>query len=138
MNSVDLRRFLLLLAVSILSACGEQVASGTNVVARWARCESSADPNEKPYPLLKSVNWVSDKLMVDVEDRDYCAGSVVSNPGYSRLDGDLVQLSWSWMVPVDPSSGKPEATKCTCKHAVRFELSKLPLRDYKIVLARKQ
>lgn len=81
--------------------------------------------------------WVSGKLIVEVRDRDYCAGSSVADVSYSLRDERIVHLQWIWAVQRD-KAGRPETTKCGCDKNIRFELSNLAVRDYKIILDKKQ
>lgn len=123
-------------AVVLLASCSakQEVAEATNIVARWSTCSESAGGSTNHTALEKSA-WVNDKLIVDVKDNDYCGGTAVSNLGYA-VDGSSLKIRWTW-TPKQTSGGAPAPlTACRCDHAIRFELSNIPRREFNIGLVR--
>ncbi len=110
------------------------VAAGPDITARWRACPGSTGGPTNQTVLEKS-GWTDGKLMIDVRDNDNCGGTVVSDLGYT-VDGETVRLHWTWKPKQGPGGVPSPLTACACDHAIRFELSNIPVRDYNIVLAR--
>lgn len=120
----------------LLVSCSakQEVVEATNIVVRWSTCNESSAVSTNHTVLEKSA-WADDKLLVDVRDNDYCGGTAVSNLGYA-IDGDSLRIRWSW-APRKTSGGAPAPlTACKCDHALRFELSNIPRREFNIGLVR--
>jgi len=125
---VTVARLATVIAASILTASctSEQVATGPNVVARWKTCSGSTGPGS--HTALEGTNWSGERLIVDVKDIDYCDGTSISDLSYAVV-GDTVQLHWAWKIAPDNA-----LTACECFHSIRFELSQLAVREYKVSL----
>ena len=104
----------------------ESVESGSSISFSKQTCEK---PNNRSSgPVLGTSSWANNKFVVNVQDNHYCGGSKITEPSYARA-GEILELRWKWQTG-------DLVTKCMCDHNIRFELSNLPVREYKVRLRR--
>jgi hypothetical protein len=119
-----------LTVLPLISCSSENVATASNVTARWSCGKNTGGPTNQTA--LTGVSWSGEKLIVKVVDNDYCGGSRISDMNY-KATGSKLELRWAWRV--EPGAA---ITACACDHAISFELSNLPRQEYQVDLIRKR
>lgn len=119
------------LALLLAPACSEKsasVESGQDIKVSKETCTNRSQRSGGPQ--LGASSWVNGKFIVTAMDNHYCGGSQVAEPSYVRA-GDVLELQWRWQ------TGN-QVTACMCDHTIHFEISNLPVLEYRIRLDRKE
>ncbi|MBL8382632.1 MAG: hypothetical protein JNM90_06150 [Burkholderiales bacterium] len=125
------RTVVLVSLAALIASCGsgEQVVTGTNIVARAKECSDSS-PGPGGGAALTGSAWRAGTLVVDATEVVAC-GMQLLRPSFA-VAADELALDWAWGM----SGGGVAA--CRCTYALQFEVTGLEQRQYTIRVPKRQ